>query len=273
MKNYDSTASATARLDWAARTDLGLRRKNNEDAWNAVRLGGEGATPLEQVLSALPEAGVLLILSDGMGGALAGEVASQFCVAELAAQLNSAKARSDPPTALREAFLATHALLAGKSATNADWKGMAATLSVLWLLPDRRLVLGHVGDSRIYRVQPTGLEQLTEDHNVGTGLVRRGEISVEDAARLKYRSLLEQVMGGDGDPINPQIRESAWESGDLYVLCSDGLYGPLGPTLASMFGTISHPPLAAAAEGLVHAANAAGGPDNITVILARLLPE
>ena len=258
-------------LDWAALSDLGQRRTNNEDSWGVLRPG-----PRPEALPAPPVAlagpGALLIMSDGMGGARGGEIASSFCVEHLTAELSARRDEPDAAGAMHEAFVATHEALMRHAGTNEEWQGMGATLSALWLQPGGRAVLGHIGDSRIYRSRDGVLEQLSEDHNLGASMLRRGEITAEAATRMKFRSLLEQAMGADGSPIDPQVLVMEWVAGDAFALCSDGLYGPLGDGLQPLLLAELRGALPDAAANLVAAANAAGGPDNITVVLARLLP-
>ena len=267
------TASAPSgqHLDWAALSDLGQRRTNNEDSWGVLRPGPRPEA-LTAARVALAGSGALLIMSDGMGGARGGEIASSFCVEHLAAEIGARVEQPDAIQAMHEALVATHEALVRRADSNEEWHGMGATLSALWLQPGGRAVLGHVGDSRIYRSRGGLLEQLSEDHNVGASMLRRGEITAEAATRMKFRSLLEQAMGADGTPIDPQVRELDLAPGDVFVLCSDGLYGPLGEELEPLLRAKLADALPLAATALVAAAKAAGGPDNITVVLARLLP-
>jgi len=259
-------------LQWTALSDQGQRRQNNEDAWNAMSLGDLLARmPAEGQI--WPAHGFLLMVSDGMGGAKAGEEASQLCIQRLPAELYARRTQPDLVVAMREALVATHAALVEAAAADAAKDGMGATLSALWLKPDGRRMVGHVGDSRIYCRKGGVWEQLTEDQSVGAGMVRRGELSAEEVNRLRYRSMLEQVMGGDGTPIDPQLTPGRWAPGDEYLLCSDGLYGPLAEGFdTAVAQAFRCPDLGEAAAALVDGANRAGGPDNITVVLARLLP-
>jgi protein phosphatase len=255
--------------DWAGLSDRGCQRENNEDSWGAFALGAE-PVPLEAAPAGWPEHGIVFVLSDGMGGARAGEEASRFCVQRLAAELHARRADADSGRAIRDAFLATHDALILLGRSNPDWKGLGATLSALWLLPDGAAVLGHVGDSRVYRLDGGRWLQWTEDHSLGEGLVRRGQMTAEAVTRFKYRSLLEQVMGGDGRTIEPQIERVPRRSAHAFALCSDGLYRPLERGLeARLTAAIQGPPLASGARTLIDAANSAGGPDNITVVLVR----
>jgi len=260
---------AARRFDWAALSDQGRQRGNNEDAWGAFSLDAQ-LTPLASSFSAWPAKGALYVLSDGMGGARAGEEASKFCVARLAVELHARLALPDQGAAMREAFVATHAALTAMSRSNHDWQGMGATLSALWLQPAGGVVLGHIGDSRVYGLRGGRCKQWTDDHTLGEGLVRRGVMVAEAAARFRFRSLLEQVMGGDGRPIEPQIVITTWQAGDGFALCSDGLYRPLASGLDTRLNAaLQQAQLSDGARLLVEAANTAGGPDNITVVLVR----
>jgi protein phosphatase len=253
--------------EWAALSDQGLVRENNEDAWGAFALDA-GLAPLDPVLSTWPLHGLLLVMSDGMGGARAGERASRFCVERLGTELHARIGLVEAGAALREAILATHAGLTQLGASNPEWKGMGATLSALWLQPGGAVVLGHVGDSRIYFRHEGKWRQWTEDHTLGEGLVRRGGLTPEAAARFRFRSLLEQVMGADGRSLDPQIETATWQAGDAFALCCDGLYRPLERRLEELLtAAVQNPSLPDGARQLVEAANAAGGPDNITVLL------
>ena len=254
---------------WAALTDRGRVRGNNEDAWGAFALE-EGPVPLAARPEGWPRHGVLFVVSDGMGGARAGEEASRFCIERLPVELLAHLGAGGGEAALDAALRATHAALTAAGLGNPAWHGMGATLSTLWLRPPGAALLGHVGDSRIYGRHAGAWRRCTEDHTLGEGLVRRGTMTPEAAAAFRFRSLLEQVMGGDGRALAPQVAPVPWQPGDAAVLCSDGLYraldGDLEPRLAA---AVREARLEDGARGLVDAANAAGGPDNITVLLVR----
>lgn len=260
-------------LHFAAHSDLGQRRSNNEDYWGGWNLG-DPLTPLTPDGSVSPDPGVVLAVSDGMGGAEGGEVASHFCITRLGQLLPQHRSAAKPGEALAAIFAQVHQELFAKAEEEKALRGMGATLSALWLRADGRATLCHVGDSRIYHSTGGEWRQLTDDQSVGAGMVRRGEMSEETVRRLRYRSMLEQVMGGDGSPIEPQVGQLEWGAGSRFALCSDGLYGPLGGRLeAELDAAFARDNLSAASRGLIDAANAAGGPDNITVILARFVPK
>lgn len=270
---YPMTTNVPTRLDWAAQTDQGLRRQNNEDSWSAVAFD-DSVGPLPASVRDWPAEGVVLMVSDGMGGAKAGEEASRLCIERLAAELHWRRREANAANAMRSAFVATHAALVEAADADNAKEGMGATLSAIWLRVDGSFILGHVGDSRIYTRSGGSWGQLTEDQSVGAGMVRRGELSAEEVHRLRYRSMLEQVMGGDGSPIEPQLIEGRWEPGQEFLLCSDGLYGPVGDVLPDLVkAAFKEETLGRGAAALIDCANAAGGPDNITVVLARLVPN
>lgn len=260
-------------LLWSARSDLGQRRTNNEDHWGGWSLG-DPVTPLTPEGDVSSDPGVVLAVSDGMGGAEGGEVASHFCITRLGQLVAEHRTSAKPGEALAAVFARVHAELFAKAEEDKALRGMGATLSALWLRPDGMATICHVGDSRIYHSTGGEWRQLTDDQSVGAGMIRRGEMSEETVRRLRYRSMLEQVMGGDGSPIEPQVGQFEWGAGSRFALCSDGLYGPLGGRLESELDTaFARDNLSVATQGLIDAANAAGGPDNITVILARFVPK
>lgn len=258
---------------WTALSDRGRRRKNNEDAWGAWALGQVRARmPASPEL--WPAHGFLLVVSDGVGGASAGEVASAFCVEQIAEELFLRRAETNREAALREAFVVTHRKLMQAALDDSDKLGMGATLSALWLQADGTYVLGHVGDSRIYRREGRAWTQLTADQSVGAGLVRRGEMTEAEVGRLHYRAMLEQVMGGDGAPLHPEMQTGRWQPGQVFLLCSDGLTGPLARQIPGVFDeALEGDDLERSACYLIDETNHAGGPDNITVMLVRFGPK
>lgn len=261
-----SPASASL-LEWAAVSDVGRQRECNEDAWIACRL--EQGAPALAPKAPCPSTGALFALSDGMGGARAGEIASHLCVEELARRLARPEA-AGRPAEIAPAFQAVHEALVEAGRGNHQWTGMGATLSAFVVAADQKFRFAHVGDSRLYHRTGGAWRQVTDDHNLGEGLVRRGQMTAAAAARFRFRSLLEQVMGGDGRPIEPQVGECTLRPGEAAALCCDGLYRPLEDSLEDRLEqALRSEDLAAAAQRLVDAANAAGGPDNITIVLVR----
>jgi protein phosphatase len=233
---------------YAARSDIGLNRQTNEDAW-LVR------PPLFAV-------------ADGMGGAQAGEVASRVALQTL----SGAAVTIDP----RDRAAAGEALLAAAHQANRRvWElsreypsqaGMGTTLTALVLCPSgARLV--HIGDSRAYVVRGGELMQITDDHSLVAEMVRSGELAEGQAPGHPLRSVLSRALGTEPEP-QIDLLDVDLESGDVVLLCSDGLTGPVpAGRIAELLGRDDPE---AAAEALVTAALDAGGPDNITVVVIRL---
>jgi serine/threonine protein phosphatase PrpC len=233
--------------DHAARTDTGRARSANEDSYWVH-------SPL-------------FVLADGMGGAQAGEVASQTAVGVFSAE----GGLPDGPGTYEErlAALVARANVSVYSQAQSDdqFAGMGTTLTVAYVGEDD-LAIAHVGDSRFYVLRDGELTQLTDDHSLVGELVRRGQISAEEAEDHPQRSIITRALGIEGEVV---VDHFSWpvRDGDVFLLCSDGLTGmvPDARVAAIIAGA---PSLAVAAQQLVHAANEAGGRDNITVILFRV---
>jgi protein phosphatase len=229
-------------VDHAALTDIGRVRELNQDAL----LAGER----------------LFAVADGVGGGPGGEVAARLAVDALAAGLGDAHTLGD----LRG--LAGDASAAVYDAAQADpaLDGMATTLTAGLFMPDGRLALVHAGDSRAYRVRDGALEQLTDDHALVAQLLADGLISPERAETHPLRNLLTRAIGRDRDTdFDATVIDV--EPGDVFLFCSDGLTKMLGePAIAAIVTRAAS--LDSAATELVRTANAAGGRDNITVVLA-----
>ena len=227
------------------RTDTGRRRQGNEDAYVA-------RAPL-------------FAIADGMGGAQAGEVASGIAADTLAHGLPP----GDGPLAARLDALVQEANLRihERSVADDDLAGMGTTLTLLHVGPDE-LTLVHVGDSRGYRLRDGGLERITTDHTLVEELVRQGRLTPEEADEHPQRSIITRALGPEAGVEADTVTIPA-RGGDVYLLCSDGLTDMVPEArIAELLAAA--PTLAAAARDLIDAANAAGGRDNITVVLLRL---
>jgi serine/threonine protein phosphatase PrpC len=233
--------------DHAARTDTGRARSANEDSYWVH-------SPL-------------FVLADGMGGAQAGEVASQTAVSVFSTQ----GGMPDGPGTYEERLAALVAQANGQVYSQAQsddqFAGMGTTLTVAYVGEDD-LAIAHVGDSRFYVLRDGELTQLTDDHSLVGELVRRGQISAEEAEDHPQRSIITRALGIEGEVV---VDHFSWpvRDGDLFLLCSDGLTGMVSDAgVAEILA--GAPSLAVAAQRLVAAANEAGGRDNITVILFRV---
>jgi PPM family protein phosphatase len=233
--------------DHAARTDTGRARSANEDSYWVH-------SPL-------------FVLADGMGGAQAGEVASQSAVGVFSDQ----GGLPDGPGSYEERLAALVAEANGRVFSQAQsddqFAGMGTTLTVAYVGEDD-LAIAHVGDSRFYVLRDGALEQLTEDHSLVGELVRRGQISAEEAEDHPQRSIITRALGIEGEVA---VDHFSWpvRDGDVFLLCSDGLTGMISDARVAEI-IAQAPSLAVAAQQLVAAANEAGGRDNITVILFRV---
>lgn len=243
------------------RTHPGCVRERNEDAY-AVYLpyaGERNRAPVE----------ALFAVADGMGGHRAGDVASRY--AAEAVQSAFGRPDGDEPTMpvpdlpawIRELFGRINRELSARDGTGRG-QGMGSTLT-LALVRDGRLYLGHVGDSRCYRFRDGALEQLTPDHSWVAEQRRAGLLSEEEARRHPKRNLLTQCLGLGRD-LDLFVAEEALEDGARYLLCSDGLHGPVpDPVTTTVLSEEADPQ--AAASRLVELALEAGAPDNVTAVV------
>ncbi|MFP4344126.1 MAG: protein phosphatase 2C domain-containing protein [Anaerolineales bacterium] len=247
-------------------TDVGSVRDHNEDG--LFILIGE-----QQSDAPLPPFG-LFVLADGMGGHQAGEVASAIATRTVAghllAHVYQPLLRSADHTATQPSLteIVSDALLEANRDVSQTVPGSGTTLTC-GLVIGNRLFIGHVGDSRAYlwRAQEP-VKMLTTDHSVVTQLVEIGQLTSEEAAVHPQRNMLYRAIG-QGVALEVDVSTHALQSGDLLVLCSDGLWGLLPDE--KMWSIISAAStLDEACVGLVDAANAAGGNDNITVILVEM---
>jgi serine/threonine protein phosphatase PrpC len=251
----------SAVLEVASATHPGKVRSHNEDS-----------------IAADAEVG-LAVLADGMGGYNAGEVASGIAVAMIAAELKKALADNKADAlddSSAERLLGEHAMKANaaiyQAAQNqAQYSGMGTTLVVaLWY--DNRMAVGHIGDSRLYRLRGDVLEQVTRDHSLLQEQIDSGMITREQARYSQNKNLVTRAVGIDPE-VDAELHTYPVQPGDIYLLCSDGLSDmvtdeDIQHTLSSLRANL---PLAA--EHLVQQANDNGGRDNISVILVRVLRD
>jgi PPM family protein phosphatase len=233
--------------DHAARTDTGRARSANEDSY-WVR------SPL-------------FVLADGMGGAQAGEVASQTAVDVFSTQGGLPDGPGTYEERLATLVARANAQVHERARSDEQFAGMGTTLTVAYVGEDD-LAIAHVGDSRFYVLRDGSLQQLTDDHSLVGELVRRGQISAEEAEDHPQRSIITRALGIEGEVV---VDHFSWpvRDGDVFLLCSDGLTGMV-PDAGVAEIIAAAPDLSTAATRLIAAANAAGGRDNITVILFRV---
>jgi PPM family protein phosphatase len=228
----------------AAVTDVGRQRQSNEDAYF--------------------ERSPLFAVADGMGGARAGEVASRMAVEELGGLTD---AGSGAEQSLREVARTANRRIYDMAQSDTDHAGMGTTLTAAMLV-GRELAIGHVGDSRLYRLREGTLERLTDDHSLVEELVRQGKLTPQEAEVHPQRSIITRALGPEAD-VEVDTFTHAVRSGDVYLLCSDGLSGMVPDAQIAQILAQSAS-LDEAARKLIETANANGGKDNITVVLFRI---
>jgi serine/threonine protein phosphatase PrpC len=266
-------------------TDTGRMRTGNQDTFLALELApspsGDGtrfgpdsvdSEPNGARRLALGPRGALLLVADGMGGAAGGEVASQLAVDSVAEALEHTWAGSSSEdldgfaTGLRDAIVEAHARVQAYSADRPWLQGMGTTVTAVGVL-DSSIAIAQVGDSRAYLLRGERLVQLTRDQTWVQDMVDSGTMTPEEARTSPRRSVLIQALGATSNLKVPVSRQ-ALRPGDVLVLCSDGLAGVLSDD-AITETVLGASTLSEACESLVQRANEAGGPDNITVLLAE----
>lgn len=236
--------AAPADLTVAARSNIGKVRQSNQDA-----------------LISAPEMR-LWGVADGMGGHNGGETASASARDGLLEQLYG---KSPEQGALRTAIGAVNRSLYLQQKEDDALSGMGTTLTVLWL-SDHCVYLGHVGDSRAYRLRDGELKQITDDHSVVAELLRSGMLTPEQAANHPLRNVITRAVGTeDGIEIDLMCEER--RPGDVWLVCSDGLHGMV--TDEKMAEIIKSCKLEKAAGKLIAAALEAGGRDNVSLVLLQ----
>ncbi len=234
--------------DQAGLSDAGRKRRRNEDSFVVDP--------------------PFFVVADGMGGAQAGEVASRLAAGAFR-DFREADELDDEERVAATVQEANRRIYE-RARDDADASGMGTTVTAA-LLGDETIVLGHVGDSRAYRIRGGKLEQLTDDHSLVAELVRTGRLTPEEADVHPQRSVITRALGTDPD-VDVDTFVVAPEPGDVYLLCSDGLTTMVpGPEILRIVG--EHSSLAKAGRALVKAANRSGGEDNITVVLFSIAGE
>jgi protein phosphatase len=230
-------------VEQAAFTDTGRQRRANEDA----------------MLARAP----LYAVADGMGGARAGEIASRTAIDILGLGVEDGIVRSRIVELVRRANRAVHEA----QLSDPELSGMGTTATVAHV-GSEALTVAHVGDSRAYLLREGTLRRLTDDHSLVEEMRRSGRLTAEEAANHPQRSIITRALGPDSQ-VEVDVREFALEAGDVVLLCSDGLTSMI-PESRIVEVLRGNARLDTAGRALIAAANAAGGRDNITVVLLRI---
>lgn len=259
-----------AQVEVFARTEVGCVRKRNEDHFVVANLatGELGLQPSARV-QPLTLAGTLIAVCDGMGGAAAGDVASNIAADTLAKLLQQYSPFADmaaAEAAMQAAVTAVNNAIRGAAADNPMRHGMGTTMTAA-LAIGAQLLVGHVGDSRAYLRRGRALTQLTTDHSIVGQLIAAGRLQPEQARNYEHRNVLLQALGVQ-PRVGPEIVQAQLRAGDVLLLCSDGLTGPIADDMILELMLRYQDPVRCC-RALTEAACAAGGPDNVTVAIAR----
>ena len=241
----------TTSLRYAARSSVGLVRSSNQDSGYAG-----------------PH---LMVLCDGMGGPAGGDIASAVAVDHLVPLDADSHQAGDLLGLLRDAVQAAHADLVARSSASPELAGLGTTCIAI-MRSGNKLAMVHVGDSRAYLLRDGELTQVTTDHTFVEYLVETGRLTREQARQHPQRSVLLRVLGdAEGEvQLDESIREAV--PGDRWLLCSDGLSGPVtAATIGEVLAGVDDPELAA--EQLIDLAERAGGPDNITAVVFDVVED
>lgn len=239
-------------LQVASRTDAGRVRRFNEDSVDADVGAG------------------LVAVADGLGPQRGAEAASRIATATVLERLRDHGALA-PRVALREALGHADRAIRDKAATDPALKGMGSTLSVAWF-HHGRVLMGHIGDSRIYRLRGGRLERMTSDHSFLNEQLSTGQFTTEELRRSHSRQLVTRALGVSEEVV-PDLSEQEVEVGDMYLLCSDGLHDLVEDADIGQALELLQPNLELIAETLVAMANDRGGRDNVSVAVARISPR
>jgi serine/threonine protein phosphatase PrpC len=268
-------------LKWSGCSDTGRVRKNNEDAFLGLqfdareifRLGKFGEASLEKT-------DFTFAVSDGMGGAQAGEFASQIAVEKIttllprAFQQSASGMQTGFSDVLAELFDQIHRALVFVGGSYEETRGMQATLSLCWFTPGR-MYFGNIGDSRIYYLpaQMETIRQLSQDDTHVAWLLRNGKINERQARAHPRRNLLQKALGGNNQFVEPQVGAVPYQNGDIFLLCTDGLVEGLYDHQLVEFlrSAEASQPGANLAHRLVEESLARNGRDNITAVVIRVV--
>lgn len=246
----------------SGQTHVGMKRNHNEDN-----------------LLLLPEER-LFVVADGMGGHSSGEVASKIAVEEVAEffRMTSQDLEITWPFKMEkqrnydENRLATGVKLANmrifeKASTDSKYKGMGTTIVSIFFAKDSEVIVGHVGDSRVYFFREGTLRQITEDHSLLNDYLKAKKLTPEEIEAFPHKNVIVRALGMK-DTVNVDINKVEPKDGDIYLLCSDGLSGMVPDKQMEQI-LQNQPDLEKACAQLIDAANANGGNDNVTCVLAQ----
>jgi len=253
-------------------TDTGSQRNQNQDTFVIADLeSGRIERPCISTDVWVARPGVLMLVCDGMGGPAAGDVAAQLAASSIKQRL---QAEGDnvgraPTHSLKRAVLDANKVILDEANAHPEERGMGTTCTAALVSPDR-LAIAQVGDSRAYLMRDGRLRPLTRDQTLVADLLASGALKEDQVEQFPFRHVLAQALGTKPS-VTPVITDVEVREGDRVLLCSDGLHGavPEATIAAILSGTRK---VAEASQALIDAALAAGGPDNVTVVVADCGP-
>jgi protein phosphatase len=266
-------SSKPIRIEVFGKTDLGRSRDHNEDCFLVADLTKKSASLQPDVRQhEIGPRGTLFVVADGMGGAAAGELASEMATEAIYTHLVKTWNAEEEATPQRFAYRLKEAVEVANSSIHSHAKahpevrGMGTTTTAAGVLGDH-LYLTQVGDSRAYLIRGGEAHQITKDQSLMQRLVEAGELTEEEAAHSERRNIILQALGPD-PKVKVDLTHQEVRRGDILVLCSDGLSGQVKKEEIAKIVTTA-PDLRAACDQLIQLANERGGPDNITVVIVR----
>lgn len=267
-------------LQWSGHTDIGRIRKNNEDAFLGLSIDANEVHYLGKIGEAkTPHTDYLFAVSDGMGGAMAGEFASRIAVEKITRLLppylkkQSEKISEKFDHILKELFAEIHRALLLLGSSYEECYGMGATLSLCWIRSEI-LYFAHIGDSRIYHLpKKGGIKQLSDDDSHVGWLFRTGAISEREAKNHPRRNMLQKALGAEHQFATPQVGSLVYQPGDRILLCTDGVTdGVFDTQLLDILSSASlkSPMSLTPSQHLVTEAVALSGKDNTTAMVIEM---
>ncbi len=275
MAPSSAPASAT-RIHWSGITDTGKVRTNNEDAFLGIAFDGHEVRYLGKIgESSMASTDFVFAVSDGMGGANAGEFASRIAVDKITRllpkgfRLSAQGMASGFPDLIGELFSSIHHEMLRFARAYEECVGMGATLSLCWFTPEW-LYFGHLGDSRVYYLPRNGkFTQVTHDHSQVGWMRRQGQLNEREVRFHPRRNVLQQALGAGHQFIDPHIGAVGYQTGDRFLICSDGLIeGLWDHRIEELLRTPG--PVEGLAQTLVNEAISESGRDNTTAVIVEI---
>ncbi len=247
-------------VEYASLSNIGMRRTNNQDSFAVVVAGDEAS---------FRQRGHLFMVADGMGAHAAGELASKLATDSVPHTYYKLREES-PPIAIQRALLDANEKIHERGTANPEFKGMGTTCTALVLLPQGALI-AHVGDSRVYRLRGDRLEQMSFDHSLVWEMQSGSKINENDVPSYIPKNIITRSLGPNAQVKVDLEGPAPLALGDTFLACSDGLTGKVeNEEIAALLSALS---CQEAAEVLIDLANLRGGPDNITVVVARVVGD